>query len=46
MRVAIVAPPEMIDPEKIGVTVATNIGFVSEVFTSEEEALTWLRLLK
>jgi uncharacterized protein (DUF2384 family) len=32
----------MIDPEKFGVTVAFNLGFASDVFTSEEEALTWL----
>jgi hypothetical protein len=43
VRVAVVAHPEMIDPQKFGVTVALNIGFVSDVFTSEEEALTWLR---
>ena len=44
VRVAIVTYPEMIDPEKFGVTVAANIGFVSDVFISEEEALTWLRI--
>ena len=44
VRVAVVAYPEMIDPQKFGVTVAANIGFVSDVFTSEEEALTWLRI--
>ena len=43
VRVAVVAHPEMIDPQKFGVTVAFNIGFASDVFTSEEEALTWLR---
>jgi hypothetical protein len=43
VRVAVVTYPEMIDPKKFGVTVARNIGFVSDVFTSEEEALTWLR---
>ena len=46
MRVAVVTYPEMIDPEKFGVTVASNIGFVSDVFTSEAEALTWLRTLE
>ena len=46
MHVAVVTYPEMIDPQKFGVTVATNIGFVSDVFTSEEEALTWLRIVK
>ena len=43
VRVAIVAHPEMIDPQKFGVTVASNIAFASDVFASEEEALTWLR---
>ncbi len=43
VHVAVVAHPEMIDPQKFGVTVALNIGFVSNVFTSEDEALTWLR---
>jgi len=43
VQVAVVALPEMIDPQKFGVTVAFNIGFASDVFTSEEEALTWLR---
>jgi hypothetical protein len=43
MRVAVVAHPEMIDPQKFGVTVALNIGFDSDVFTSEEEALIWLQ---
>ena len=43
VRVAVVTYPEMIDYEKFGATLAANIGFVSDVFTSEEEALTWLR---
>jgi len=46
VHVAIVTYPEMIDPKKFGVTVATNIGFVSDVFTSEERALVWLRIVK
>ena len=46
VRVVMVAHPEMIDPQKFGVTVATNIGFISDVFTSEEQALAWLRNLK
>jgi len=40
--VAVVAHPVMIDPQKFGVTVAANIGFKSDVFTSEVEAQTWL----
>jgi hypothetical protein len=46
VHVAVVTYPEMIDHQKFGVTVAANIGFVSDVFTSEEEASTWLRILK
>jgi len=43
VRVAVVARPAMIDPQKFGTTVAFNLGFASDVFSSEEEALTWLR---
>ena len=43
MRVAVVTRPEMIDHRTFGATVAFNIGFASDVFTSEEQALTWLR---
>jgi hypothetical protein len=43
VQVAVVARPEMIDPKKFGATVALNLGFASDVFTSEEAALTWLR---
>ena len=46
VRVALVARPEMIDPQKFGITVAANIGFIAEVFTSEEDALKWLEGLK
>ena len=46
VRVAIVAHPEMIDPKKFGVLVASNIGFICDVFTSEEQALAWLRSVK
>jgi hypothetical protein len=43
VQVAVVARPEMIDPQKFGVTVAYNIGFRCDVFPSEEEALAWLK---
>jgi hypothetical protein len=43
VEVAVVTRPEIMDPERFGVTVAGNIGFVSNVFSSEEEALAWLR---
>jgi len=46
VRVAVVTYPEMIDPKKFGVLVATNIGFVCDVFTTEEQALAWLRKAK
>lgn len=42
VRMALVASPRFIDLEKFGVTVARNIGFYADVFTSEEEALKWL----
>jgi hypothetical protein len=40
---AIVARPEMIEPQKFGVTVAANRGLRSNIFESEEEALAWLK---
>lgn len=44
VQVAMVARPEMIDPEKFGVTVARNAGFLAEVYPTEPEALAWLKL--
>ena len=41
--VVMVARPEMIDPQKFGVTVAGNAGLTAEVFESEEEARAWLQ---
>ena len=41
VRLAMVARPEMIDPQKFGVTVAANIGLNADVSTSDEEALHW-----
>ena len=43
--VAMVARPEVIDPQKFGVTVAANRGLCSDIFEteSEEEALSWLK---
>lgn len=43
VRVVLVARPEMIDPQKFGVTVATNLGFIADIFASEEQALAWLQ---
>ena len=42
VQLAIVARPEMIDPDKFGVTVAVNNGLNGDVFASEREALAWL----
>jgi len=46
VRVVFVARPELIDHEKFGRTVAANIGFVTDVFTTEQEALLWLQGIK
>jgi len=43
VALSVVAPAEMIDPEKIGVTVATNRGLQTDVFTAESDAVDWLR---
>lgn len=40
--VAIVARPEFIDPQKIGVLMAQNRGASGDVFTTEAAALAWL----
>ena len=42
VRLAMVIPPDMIDPRRTGRTMAANSGLVGEVFTSEAEALEWL----
>jgi hypothetical protein len=41
--VALVTQPEMIDPQRFGRTVARNRSFLVDVFTTEAEALAWLR---
>ena len=43
VQVAMVTVPEMIDPEKFGVTVGNNAGMINDVFVTEEQALAWLR---
>ena len=50
VKVAIVTRPEMFDsevanPRKIGVAVATEIGFTADIFTTEGDALRWLERL-
>ena len=42
LRVAFVARPELIDPQRIGILMLQNRGMSSEVFTSEPDALRWL----
>jgi len=43
VKVAMLVRPEMMDPEKFEVRVATNRGLNGNVFDSEKEALAWLR---
>lgn len=43
VQIAIIARPEMIDPQKFGVVVATNFGALTNTFSTETEALDWLR---
>lgn len=42
VKVAVVTRPEMVDPQKFGVTVAANFGLTFNIFIAEEEALAWL----
>ena len=42
VKVATVVRPEMIDPERFGILVATNRGLIGNVFDSEKDALAWL----
>ncbi|MEO8000529.1 MAG: hypothetical protein ABI644_01535 [Arenimonas sp.] len=42
LKLAMVVPPEFIDPDKFGVVAAANFGFTVNVFTSEAEAINWL----
>jgi hypothetical protein len=42
MKLAMVIRPEMMDPNKFEVTVATNRGMNGNVFDSEKDALAWL----
>ena len=42
VKLAMVVRPEMMDPEKFEVTVATNRGLDGNVFDSEKDALAWL----
>ena len=42
VRTAFVLRPEIIDPQRFGLTVAANRGLVGNVFTTEEDARVWL----
>jgi len=42
VKVVLVAKPELIDPQRFGVTVARNRGLFGNVFGSEAEARAWL----
>jgi len=42
LRVAVVARPEFIDPQKIGVLMAQNRGVTGDVFPTEAAAIVWL----
>jgi hypothetical protein len=43
VQIAVVAKPEMIDPQKFGVVVATNFGARANAFVEEADAIAWLR---
>lgn len=42
VRLAVISRPELIDREKIGVTMARNRGLAADVFEDETEGLNWL----
>ena len=42
VRLAMVIRPEMIDPQKFGVTVAINRRLIADVFAAEVPAIAWL----
>lgn len=42
VRLAVVACPEHIDPQRFGVTVARNRGLDGDVFVTEADAVAWL----
>jgi hypothetical protein len=43
LRLAIVAPAGMMDPERLGVVAARGFGLDGNSFVHEDEALAWLR---
>jgi hypothetical protein len=42
-RVAVVATPELIDPQKFGTQVASNRGLTIDIFSDREAAVAWLK---
>ncbi len=42
VRLSMVIRPEMLDPQKFGVTVAVNRRLVADVFVTEASAVAWL----
>jgi hypothetical protein len=42
VKIAVVAKAEFIDPERFGIAVAQNLGTRAEIFTVEDQAITWL----
>lgn len=42
VRIAVVAPPEFIDPERFGVVAAGKFGLAGQVFEDQAEAIAWL----
>lgn len=42
LKLALVVRPELMDPDKFEVTVATNRGLNGNVFDSEKDAVAWL----
>ena len=42
VRVALAIPPNLIDPQKFGVTVAVNRRWIADVFVTEASATAWL----
>jgi len=42
LKVAMVVPPEFIDPDKFGIVAAANFGVTADVVSSDAEALKWL----
>jgi hypothetical protein len=43
VQIAVVAKPEMIDPQKFGVVVAAKFGALTNAFVTEADAIAWLR---